>query len=312
MLAMGLSAGLVACGSSGGTSKVSASSGSVASTVNLKGLTITVGSKEFTEQQILGQLVVQSLKAAGANATYTKVTGTPVVRQALVSNKIAAYYEYTGTGWITILKHTTPVPGSDAQFQAMKSADAKNGIVWFAKAPANNTYAISGNHDAATKDNVTTISQYASLASRDPSSASLCTATEFITRDDGLPGLERKYGFKLPTAQVKQLDFGLVHSSVAKGNPCKYAVVFATDGQIAANKEVVLQDDKGFFPSYNIAVSMRKDAYDAHKDAYEKLFNGLSAKLTTDQMVKLNAAVDIDGKAPDRVASDFLKQAKII
>lgn len=317
VLAGGLLTGLVGCGSSSSSSssggKTAAKSGSLASTVDLKGVSMTVGSKEFTEQVVLGKIMVQSLRAAGATVKdQTHLTGTPVVRQALISGKIDAYYEYTGTGWINILKHTTPVPGSDAQFAAVKAADAKNGVVWFAKAEANNTYAIAANHDAATKNNLTTISDYATLASKDASAASLCTAAEFVTRDDGLPGMEKKYGFKLPNSAVKQLDFGLVYNSVGKGDPCKLAVVFATDGQILAKKLTVLKDDKGFFPSYNIAVTMRQKTYDAHKDAFDKLFAGIDAKLTTDQMTKLNAAVDVEGKPADRVVKDFLTTSKLI
>ena len=204
------------------------------------------------------------------------------------------------------------MPGSDAQFQAVKTADVKNKIVWFAKAPANNTYAIAGNNEAATKDNVKTISDYAALAKRNPSGAALCTAAEFVTRDDGLPGMQKTYGFTLPSSSVKQLDFGLVHASVKKGDPCKYAVVFGTDGQIAANKEIVLTDDKGFFHSYNIAVSMRQDAYTPHQADYEKLFGDVSKLLTTEQMQQLNGAVDIEGKPVDRVVTDFLKEKKVI
>lgn len=256
--------------------------------------------------------MVQTLKGAGATVKdQTKLIGTPVVRKGLETKRIDAYYVYTGTGWITILTKTKPVPGSEAQFQAVKAADAKNNIIWFAKAPANNTYAIAGNNEAATKHKVKTISDYAALAKRNPSSASLCTAAEFITRDDGLPGMEKTYGFTLPRAQVKQLDFGLVHASVKKGDPCKYAVVFGTDGQIVANKEIVLTDDKGFFPSYNAAVSMRKDVYDARGRLREALV-ALNKLLTNEQMQQLNAAVDVEGKPVDRVVSDFLREKKVV
>lgn len=311
----GVLTALTACGSDddGGTATTAGGSGTLTSGVDLKGVSITASSKEFTEQVILGKILVQTLKASGATVKdQTKLTGTPVVRKALESGSVDLYYEYTGTGWITTLKNTKPVPGSDPQFEAVKAADAKNNIVWFAKAPADNTYAIAGNIDAATKGNIATISDYAALAKRDSSAASLCTASEFITRDDGLPGMEKTYGFKLPRSAVKQLDFGLVHASVKKGNPCKFAVVFATDGQISANKEVVLKDDKAFFPSYNLAVNMRKSVYDAHQAQYEKLLTGISKLLTTEQMQKLNAAVDVEGKPVDRVVSDFLKEKKVL
>ncbi len=301
-----------ACSSSSG-GKVSATKGSLASSVNLKGTKITVGSKEFTEQLILGKMLVLTLKAAGATVKdQTKLVGTPVVRKALTTGKIDVYDEYTGTGWINILGNTKPVPGAEPQFEAVKSADAKNNIVWLARAEANNTYAIAGNKDAVSTYSTKTISDYAALVRKKPSAAALCTASEFVTRDDGLPGMSRTYGFSLPRGQVKSLDFGLVFSSVGKGNTCKYAVVFATDGQIIAQKLTVLTDDKGFFPTYNIATTIRKSVYDKNKAAYDKIFTGLNSKLTTAVMTKLNAQVDVEGKPVEKVAETFLKDAKII
>lgn len=310
--ALSLIAAVAACGG-GSEDKVDASAGSLTSQVDLKGVSITVGSKQFTEQVVLGNMLVQTLKAAGATVKdQTKLTGTDVVRKALESGEVDVYYEYTGTGWINILKNTKPVPGAEAQFEAVKKADEKNGVVWLAPAEANNTYAIAANADAVAKHGVKTVSDYAALAKKDPAAAALCTASEFITRDDGLPGLEKTYGFDLPTANVKQLDFGLVYQQVGKGEACDFAVVFATDGQIVGKKLTVLEDDKGFFPSYNIAISIRKDIYEKKKDAFDKLFAGLSAKLSGKKMTDLNAAVDVDGKPVARVVTDFLKEEKII
>lgn len=281
--------------------------------MDLSGVEITVGSKEFTEQRVLGEIMMQTLRAAGATVTdQTGLVGTPVVRTALEKGEIDAYYEYTGTAWINILGNTAPVPGSEAQFTAVQEADAKNDISWFAPATANNTYAIAANEAMVAKYTPTTISDYAKVVQENVADAGLCTAAEFVTRDDGLPGLQQAYDFNLPKDHVATLDFGLVYASVAKGDPCNFAVVFATDGQIAANKLTVLEDDKGFFPAYNIAVSMRSDVYDAHKDAYDKLFGQLDELLTTEQMIQLNAAVDVEGKDADQVAGDFLREHNVI
>ncbi len=310
-----LASALAACGggAGAGTPSATAASDTIAGSANLKGVNITVGSKEFTEQKVLGQILVQALKGTGATVKdQTGLTGTPVVRKALESGQIDMYYEYTGTGWINILGNAKPVPGSDAQFTAVQGADAKNKITWLAPAAANNTYAIAVNPQIAQKYSPKTISDYAKIVADHPDEAGLCSAAEFITRDDGLPGLEKAYGFNLPKDKVATLDFGLVYASVAKGQPCNFAVVFATDGQILANKLTVLTDDKGFFPAYNIALTMRTDVYTAHKDAYDKLFGELDKLLTTDQMTQLNAAVDVDGKEPKQVAEDFLKKNKVI
>lgn len=307
-------AAIAGCGGGGGDGGGGeAEEGSLASSVDLSGVEVTVGSKEFTEQVLLGKMLVQTLEAAGATVKdETKLTGTPVVRSALTSGKVDLYYEYTGTGWINILKNTKPVAGSEAQFEAVKKADAKNNIVWLAPAKANNTYALAANQEAVEKYGVKSISDYAALAKKDPAAANLCTASEFISRDDGLPGVEKTYGFKLPRNQVKQLDFGLVYETVGKGDPCDFAVVFATDGQIVGKKLTVLEDDKGFFPAYNIAVTIRKEVYDKNAKDYDKLFKGLSDLLDDKQMSTLNAQIDVDGLPVDKVAEDFLKEKKVI
>ena len=298
-------------GSSGGGGNVGG--GEAGQQLNLAGATISVGSKEFTEQLILGQIAVQALQAAGATVEdRTNLVGTPVVRGALESGEIDMYWEYTGTAWLGPLGNTNPVAGEQAQFDAVKQADAAKGITWFAMAGANNAYAIAANPDAARELGVSTISDWARLAQENPKAATLCTAAEFPTRNDGLPAVEKTYGFDLPDADVAVLDFGLVYTSVAARNPCNFAVVFGTDAQVLANKLVVLQDDKQALATYNVAVSMRTETYQAHAAAYEAIFGAIAKELTTQRATELNSKVDIDGETPDEAATEFLTQTKII
>jgi osmoprotectant transport system substrate-binding protein len=311
---------VAACGGGGGAgggttapTGEAGGGGSVTQANNLAGTDITVGSKEFTEQLILGQIAVQALKAAGANVEdRTNLVGTPVVRGALQSGEIDMYWEYTGTAWLGPLGNTDPVAGEQAQFDAVKKADEANGITWFAMAGANNAYAIAANPAAAQEFGVSTISDWARLAQENPKAATLCTAAEFPTRNDGLPAVEKTYGFDLPDADVAVLDFGLVYTSVAARNPCNFAVVFGTDAQVLANKLVVLQDDKQALATYNVAVSMRTETYQAHAAAYEAIFGAIAKELTTQRATELNSKVDIDGETPDEVATEFLTQTKII
>ena len=300
-------------GSASGAPPSAAAGGSVAEANNLDGVAIKVGSKEFTEQLILGQIAVQALQAAGAKVEdKTNLVGTPVVRGALTSGEIDMYWEYTGTAWLGPLKNTDPVAGEQAQFDAVKKADAANGITWFAMAGANNAYAIAANPDAAREFNVATISDWARLAQQNPQAATLCTAAEFPTRNDGLPAVEKTYGFDLPDGDVAVLDFGLVYTSVAARKPCNFAVVFGTDAQVLANKLVVLKDDKQALATYNVAVSMRTETYQAHAAAYEAIFGAIAKELTTQRATELNSKVDIDGEAPEDVAKEFLTQTRII
>lgn len=300
---------LAACGGDSGSGGTSADR---TSAVDLSGVSLAVGSKEFTEQRVLGQIVVQALQAAGADVQdRTNLTGTSVVRQALVSGEIDVYYEYTGTGWITILGKTDPVKGAEPQFDAVKEADAANGITWFARAEANNTFAIAANKQATDELGVETISDWAQVVRDDPAKGRLCSSAEFINRNDGLPGIEELYGFDLPADQVVQLEPALVYTQVGAGDDCDFAVVFATDGQILNNDLTVLEDDKGFFPPYNLAATMKTEVYDANSAKYDELFGAISSELTDERLTELNAKVDVDGEDPADVAKEFLEEADL-
>jgi osmoprotectant transport system substrate-binding protein len=302
---------LTACG---GSADGGADTGdSIAAGVDLDGVAVTVGSKEFTEQLVLGQIAVQALKAAGADVTdRTNLTGTSTVRSALESGQIDVYYEYTGTGWINILGNDKPVEGASEQYDAVREADKAKDVTWFAPAEANNTFAIAANQEAVDTHGVKSISDYAALAKKDAAAATLCSSPEFITRDDGLPGVEKTYGFDLPEGNVLQLEPALVYQQVGKGDACDFAVVFATDGQVAGQKLTVLKDDKAFFPPYNIAATMRSPVYDKNAAAYDELFGAIAAKLTDERLTKLNAAVDVEGERPADVAGDFLVDIGVI
>ena len=306
-----LSLALSACGGSQG-STVATAGGSLASSIDLKGVSISVGSKEYTEQKVLGQIIVQALKATGATVKdQTGLNGTKVARAALTSGQIDAYYEYTGTGWLTILQKTQPIADPQALFTAVHDADAENKISWFALAPMNDTYAIGVTADAAKSSGVTTISQYAELARTDPAKAKICSSAEFATREDGLPGVEKKYGFTLPESSVFQAE-STVEFEAAKKGECNFLRLDSTDARILKNGIIALTDDKGFFPVYNPAVNMRTEVYTAHQAQYDKLFTKISALLTQDAILKLNAAVELDGLPADKVALEFLKTNGIV
>ncbi len=313
LLPAGLLVGSLLLAACGGGDEASGPSGAAADGVDLKGVKIRVGSKEFTEQRVLGQIAVQALESAGAEVEdKTNLTGTSVVRKALTTGEIDMYYEYTGTGWITILGKTDPVKGATPQFDAVKKADAPNGITWFSPAEANNTFAIAANKQVTDELGVKTISDWAAVVNDDPKKGRLCSSAEFINRNDGLPGVQKLYGFSLPRKEVVQLEPALVYTQVGKGDDCDFAVVFATDGQILNNDLTVLEDDKGFFPPYNIAATMKTDVYTPHRSEYDELFGAIAAKLTDDELTKLNARVDVDGEDPADVAKSFLTDEGLV
>ncbi len=255
---------ITACGgggSSGGTG--GGGSGGSLAPISLGGATFKVGSKEFTEQLILGQIATQALKAAGANAGEPiSIQGTTNVRAALTSGAIDMYWEYTGTGWTVHLKQEASAApkGSDALYQQVAKDDKEqNKIIWLPPAPANNTYAIATAQGRGQELNATNLTGYAELVKSRPQDAKLCGAAEFLTRDDGLPGLEKAYGFDLPQGNTVEVDLGVIYTQIPTGEQCKFGEVFATDGRIAANKLEIVTDDKNFFVPYNVAMTVRQD-----------------------------------------------------
>ncbi|MEJ7628978.1 MAG: glycine betaine ABC transporter substrate-binding protein [Nocardioidaceae bacterium] len=270
----------------------------------LKGVSLTVGSKEFTEQLILGQITIQALENAGASVEdQTGITGTTNVRKALTSGEVDLYWEYTGTGWTTILGHEVSEAPKDDQalFDAVAKEDLGKGIKWFALSSANDTYAIA----TASGGDVTSLSEYASLANSDASAASLCAAAEFLDRDDGWPGVEKAYGFDLPTENITEVDLGIVFTQVPSGEKCHFGEVFATDGRIPANDMLVLDDDKDFFVKYDLAVTMNADLYDKNPKVAE-ILTPIAEKMTTEELQKLNAQKDVDGIPPEEIAKTWL------
>ncbi|MEP7021084.1 MAG: glycine betaine ABC transporter substrate-binding protein [Pseudonocardiales bacterium] len=278
--------------------------GSSASSGALKGASFTVGGKQFTEQKILCEITAQALEAAGAKVKrQCGLGGSSVVRTALTSGRIDMYWEYTGTGWITHLKHTAPIHDSQGQFDAVAKEDLdKNKIKWLDRAPFDNTYALAVKKDSAS--DVKTLSDYGKLVNSEPNKGSLCVATEFINRDDGLPGLEKTYGFK--GEKKATLEEGAIYNSIKKGDPCVFGEVFTTDGRVEGLGLRVLTDDKKFFPVYNPAINVT----DAIFQKYPKLadvLNPIAKALDTATMQKLNADVDINGDTPAQAAKGFLK-----
>lgn len=279
----------------------------------LTGASLTVGSKEFTEQLVLCQITALALESAGATVKRScGLSGTNSVRAALLSGNIDAYWEYTGTGWVTHLKQTATINDPKKLYDAVAADDLRqNSVVWLPPAPANNTYAIAVAKAKGAELGVTTISDYAKLATSSPDKASFCGASEFFGRGDGWPGVQKTYGFTLPKANTAELAAGPIYNSIQKSNPCNFGEVFATDGRIEALGLTVLKDDKSFFPVYNPSLTVRKDV----ADKYPKLADviaPISAALDDATLRSLNAKVDVSGDTPEVVAKSWLLEKGFI
>jgi len=290
----------------------SVTSGSIQKIASLKGASLKVGSKDFDEQLVLGQVAIVALEAAGASPVdKTNIQGTNNTRLALTGAAVDLYWEYTGTAWISFLKQTKPVPDSQKQFEAVAKADAAHGVTWWDRAPANNTYALAETQATLAKYGVKTLSQYAALAKKDPAAASICVESEFQGRDDGFPGVQKAYGFSLPSASEHLLDTAVVYTELAKGGACNFGEVYTTDGRVASLKLNVIQDDKRFFPIYNPALSVRSDVAKKYP-GLETLFKPIADKLTTTTLLALNKKVSVDGQQPRAVAEAWMRSAGFI
>lgn len=290
-----------------------AAKGSLAKLSDLKGVSVTVGSKEFTEQLVLCEITALSLQSAGAKVKRAcNISGSATVRQALTSGDIDMYWEYTGTGWIDYLKKTEPITDPQQQYEAVAREDkAQHQVVWLPPAPANDTYAIATTQAKAAALGVTTLSDYAKLANSDPAKASFCGASEFYGRGDGWPGVEKAYGFSLPKNRTAELAAGPVYNAIHKSSPCNFGEVFVTDGRIESMKLKVLQDDKHFFAVYNPALTLRESVNDAHP-GIAKVMAPVSAALDDATLQKLNAEVDVDGMTPQQAAEQWLQHKGFI
>jgi osmoprotectant transport system substrate-binding protein len=280
----------------------------------LSGASLTVGSKEFNEQLLLGQIAIIALQEAGADVQdETGITGTANVRAALTSGQIDLYWEYTGTGWSAHLGHEVTDAPKDTQELAdlVAEEDAANGVVWLDPAEANNTYAIATATGTAEELEVTTLSDYAELVGQNPADGSLCAAAEFLDRPDGWPGVEETYGFDLPAAQVTEMDLNLIYARVPQADPCNFGEVFATDGRIAGNDLVIIEDDQEVFVKYNIAMTVRQETFDEYPEL-EEIFAPITALLTNEKMLELNERVDVMAEDPADVARDFLEEEGLI
>jgi len=264
---------------------------------------VKVGSKNFTEEFILAELYAQSLEHAGLQiARKLNLGTTDIAMAALKRAEIDLYPEYTGTALLNVL-HQPPISDPKRSYQLVKAAYEKQfGLVWLDPAPFNDTQALATTQAAAGRYALGKLSDVAAKAG----DLRLGAVPEFLTRADGLPGLQKRYGgfhFK----QTKIIDNGLKYEALEHGD-VDVVIAFSTEGRLKADSLVVLEDDKHFFPAYNVAPVVRKAALDA-KPSIAPPLNKLAPLLTNDVMQNLNLQVDGPQKRePADVARDFLKQ----
>ena len=274
-----------------------------------------VGSEAFTEQEVLGQIAIEVLRAADATVIdRTGMGGNEEVRQALEDNEIDLYWEYTATGWLVHLSETRSIPDPQAQYEAVREQDLReNDIEWLTPAPGNDTYAIAASQEAQEDLGVGNISDLARLAEERPEEATLCfnNDDDFRSRFDGLPGMERAYGFQFPEENLIEVSADAVYGAVDEREICNFGVAFTTTALLQDLDLQLLEDDKDFFAVYNPSLNIRKTTLDQYPQL-EKVFAPISRELDTQTLRELNYAVDVEGESPETVAARWLKDNEFI
>ena len=269
---------------------------------------VVVGGKGFTEQQLIAEMTSQLLAANGIKPDKRVGMGSAVLRQALESGQIDVCWEYTGTALSLAYKDTEKYTAEQG-YEKIRSLDAAKGIVWLKPTRVNNTYAIGMLRSKSSALGIKSISDLGN-AYKGGKNIMIGTNAEFAARPDGLPGVQKTYGFTVPLDSIVKMDFGLSFQAL-RDSQVEAAMVTSTDGRIIAFDVLVLNDDKAFFPIYLMTPVARKEALDKNPKL-AGLLESLAAKLDSDTILKLNAAVDVDKKSVESVANGFLKQQGLI
>jgi osmoprotectant transport system substrate-binding protein len=295
---------VVACGNVGGTDSSGSGGGG--------GPTITVGSKNFTEQYILGNMYVQALAANGFNAVAKLDLGSEqIADKALQNGQIDLYPEYTGTALVAIV----PYKGNPADLNSPQAtyeaawkgyAERSPADTMLKPAPFNNTYGIFVRKSVAEKNGLTNMEELA----QDSKNLTFISYSEFQNRSDGYPNVQKNYpAFDFEEIKIVN-ELGLRYSGLESGEG-DVGVGFTTDGQLTSDQLVVMKDPKSIWPFYYPAPVVRSDVLKKYPKI-EKVLNEVSASLDVETMRELNGQVDLDQEDPEDVAKQHLQEAGII
>jgi osmoprotectant transport system substrate-binding protein len=292
----------VACGNVGGSGESDSGGGP----------TITVGSKNFTEQYILGNMYAQALEAKGFNAeTKLDLGSEQIADKALQEGQIDLYPEYTGTALVAIVPYKgdpTDLSTPKETYEAAKKGYAERdpADTMLTPAPFNNTYGIFVRKPVAEEEGITNLEQ---LSEASPN-LTFISYSEFQDRSDGYPNVKKNY----PAFDFEQIEIvnqlGLRYSGLESGEG-DVGVGFTTDGQLTSDQLVVMKDPKSIWPFYYPAPVVRSDVLKKNPKV-EKILNEVSASLDVETMRELNGKVDLDQEDPEDVAAEHLEEAGIV
>ena len=277
---------------------------------------IKIGVKNFTEQFVIGNLMAILLENRGYDVQLTTGMSSTVLREAIETGSIGLCMHYTGTQWLTYTGHEFNGETPEEMYEQAKASDAEIGLVWLNAIWCNNTYAIAVNRDFAEENNVYTLSAFADYVTENNGEVPLSTTFEFYARPDGLIGMQVHYGFAFNPQYITPVLPGLTFESLAEGRSVA-TMVFGTDSAVVKYGWVVLQDDKNFWPPYDLAPVVRVDVLNDNPGLADVL-NELIAAFSEDpaearaEMTALNAKVDIDLMEPEDAAEEWLREKGLI
>ncbi len=271
---------------------------------------ITVGSKDNTENHLIGEMYTLILEDMGLNVKrQLSLGGTAPTFEALKKGDLDIYPEYTGTGLTVMMGETEPEKDPAKALERVREGFKQWNMEWLEPASENATYGFAMKKEVAAKYGIETFTDLAEHSSE----LILSYPQEFDVREDGLPGLQKIYadkgGFKFK--KQFQIDYSLRYKPL-ENNESDVTVSVGTDGQIAGMGLQLLKDDIGFFPVYNVAPLIRKEKLDAVPEIKERL-NALAPLLTDAAVQELNWKVDGPEKMEiEEVAKQFLIDNKLI
>jgi osmoprotectant transport system substrate-binding protein len=265
--------------------------------------TIKVGSKDFTESLILGELYSLALENAGFKVERKLNLGSAIVHNSLVNGDIDFYPEYTGTGLLSVLKAAPKFDAKEVYDEVSSQYKEKFKLIWLNPSSANDAQGLVITKKAADQYQIHTISDL----QKNASSIRFASQGQFDERADGLPALIKTYG-EFNFKERKIYDNGIKYD-VLHNDKADIAVAYTTEGELSKDEFVVLEDDKHVWPPYNIAPVIRQDVLEKNPEIKD-ILNKITAKLDNKTVISLNAEVDINKREYAEVAKEFFDKIK--
>jgi glycine betaine/choline ABC-type transport system substrate-binding protein len=263
---------------------------------------VVIASKPMAESYIVAEMMGQLIEANSDIKVEYKMGiggGTSNIQPAMEAGEIDMYPEYTGTGWLFVLKNDL-VTDPEALYEGVKSQyQEKFDFIWLDRYGFNNTYALAIDKSKADSMGINSFSDLAAQSG----SLVLGSEYDFYEREDGFPGLVAAYGFNFK--ETKELDIGLKYKAIGEG---QVDVInnFSTDGLLAEYDLKVLKDDKNFFPAYEAATVIRQETLDKYPEL-EAILNQLAGLISDEEMQQMNYYVEKENRDAGDVAAEFLK-----